>query len=258
MLSLILALWAHAAVAQDIPTDARDDDAPDEVIEVQGTSDELFGALADKLRRMGFLQPVRRGKQVVFAPRTPWKPALHVYGDGRVDVTRGPIQLRLFGQGRSDPGKRSFCVGPSLTSPRELESGLPPALPPVMVPAACASLDGLTVNTRILRTEQARLVQAVAPELSAWSRAIARESYRQRVDVGMPAELEAMLDDAPTEQEGYDAVLAWGCSRTDTNAGDEARGVAATVLGARFPDLHPDGDVDWPGLCGWGPDGPDW
>jgi hypothetical protein len=254
MLALLVSLWAHPAVAQD----EADDDAPDEIIEVQGTSDELFGALSDKLRRLGFLRPVRRGKHVVFAPRTPWKPALHVYGDGRVDVTRGPIQLRLFGQGRSAPGKQSFCVGPSLSSPGPDTSGLGPALPPVMLPAACASLDGLTVNTRILRSEQARLVQAVAPELSAWSKAIARESYRQRVDVDMPTELEAMLDDAPTEQEGYDAVLAWGCSRTDTDAGDEARGVAATVLGARFPDLHPDGDVDWPGLCGWGPDGPPW
>lgn len=55
MLSLVLALWAHAALAQEESDNTPDDDVPDEIIEVRGTADELFQALSDKLGDMGYL-----------------------------------------------------------------------------------------------------------------------------------------------------------------------------------------------------------
>lgn len=253
MLSLVLALWAHVALAQEESDDTPDDDVPDEIIEVRGTADELFQALSDKLGDLGYLTPLRRSHHMMFANRTPWKPAVRVYDDGQVDLTRGPVKIRPFGFGRGDLGQNTLCLGPNLPVDRKQPNRV--AVP---LPAGCLSLDAATVSKHRLRNEQGRVMQAIAPEISAWSDAVAREAFRQRVEVDMPAELEAMLDDAPSTQDGYDALLGWGCSRTNTDAGDQARGVAATVLGARFPELHPDGDVDWPGLCGWGPEGSPW
>jgi hypothetical protein len=242
-------LWTTLAGAQEDPPPLEPQDDAPIVIEVLSTPDEALADLSTRLRAMGYLRPKRRGDQLVFLHRTPWRSAVHLYADGRFDITRGPIRFNLLGAGRADVGIMSACLGPALTT----EDGR------VLVPpVGCASLDGLLVSKRRHVGESARLLNDIRPEISAWSRAVSTFAWNERLEVSMPAEIRARIDAEADLEAGYQAAVDWACSRTSTPEGDAARGVAADVLGEVFPERHPGGDVDWDELCGWGEEGPPW
>lgn len=240
-----LAALAFVAVAAEAPAPTPDDAPLDgvTVIDVTFNAAQARALLERKLHELGFLRGVEKRNKTVFHHRTPWRPSVHLLRDGRAELRRGVVRFNTFGIGfdRAEPGKLNVCTGPVFTTDDQA----------LILPAACLEPDAWFAGPRLVHHAQGEVIAKLTPYLHAWQDALATDAFRQRVDVEIPTRLRRMLGEAPTPEAGYADVVAWGCTRTDTREGDEARGVAADVLGAAFPSLHPDGDVAWDELCGW-------
>jgi hypothetical protein len=241
----VYALVALAvALAAETEPPPSDDAALVDVTVIDVTVDvaRARALLERKLRELGFPRGVEKRNKTVFHHRTPWRPSVHLMHDGRAEIRRGVARFNMFGIGfdRAVPGKLNVCTGALLEGEQDA----------VIIPAACLEPDAWFAGKRVVHNAQGEVIAKLTPYLHAWQDAVAADAFRQRVDVEIPSRLRRMLDEAPTREAGYAEVVAWGCTRTDTREGEEARGVAADVLGAAFPTLHLNGDVDWRELCG--------
>lgn len=225
-------MWLLAVtslLAAEAPPPPEDD--ADVVIDVVAPGEEARKQLEERLEAVGYLRGRVRDDRTVYHHSIPSKPSLHLFHDGRYDLRRGPIRLVLMGQ----PTLRGSA--PGRASLRAFGNGV--------------DFDGIFLSRKRARQGQRAMLTAIQPEIAAWTDELSEAARQRYLAVELPQRMLTKLTSADDAQQGYAELVAWGCTRTDTPEGADARAVAADLLAAAFPLPHGTDPVDWAELCGF-------
>lgn len=209
-----------------------DEPPPPPVIDIYANEEQAWADLHRALRAMGFRQPVRRGDRVIYHNQVSWKPSVHLFHDGRVEVHRAPARIGPPGEGPWGSGGNSVCLGIPSGSQNADESVAPGPVPvkPSVVPAACLHLDGLLVSNRRVHGQEAKVFESVGELAFAWSSAVATRSWSTRMREEVPARVRALWEEAPSPAEGKEALVELWCTRLDTPEGQDVRAIVEDFL----------------------------
>ncbi len=217
-------LWRVAAFG--VEEVVRDDGAAaPEVVRVVAWLSAARSEVHGRLRALGYRERHRRDRDVYVHPKM-WRPSVHLWPHGRDELRRGPARVSVFNSGPQ--GAQSSIVPLCVGFPVRRVDGLDDVSVEV-VPASCLHLDGAFVSRRLLRGAKGDVMERVGGALQRWSGAVAAATWRERL-AQLPALLAARAATAPSEEIAALELLAWGCGRTATPEGRDARGVAAAAL----------------------------
>jgi hypothetical protein len=207
-------------------------DEVSEVVDVVGEAAMLRARLDRSLRSLGFRRPRARSDGVVYHHRRTFEPSLRLYDDGRFHWKRGPARIGLPGQGPWGSGGARMCGGVAV-APRETEIWVGPMQTTTVtntLDMGCLHLDGQLLGARLYHGKVGRRMEQVGGLISEWTAAVADEAQQHRVAVALPAELRARWEQAGGGEAGADALIAHGCTRTETPEGDAVRRAIGELL----------------------------
>lgn len=212
---LLLAL----ALAEDPPPAAPSASPPETVDEtVVIWADPAVAKARDALnlalREEGYVRTERREDRTIFKSSSPWKPRVILHDDGWIYLRREPPRVHSPGRSFADQGSPAaylWCV---------------------IMPSACVSIGGWMVSEKKLNTIEGHLLEATRDEVQALNEAIARRALARRLNDEIPADLERIwgLPDPPEVRRRL--LFEYWDSRTDTDAGAEARAAIEAFLRA--------------------------
>jgi hypothetical protein len=246
--------WLIAGVvwaAEAVPQAAEGGEQPSEVVDVVGGSAGLRAKLDGALRSRGYRSPRRRSDRTVYIHRSTYKPRVILYDDGRLEMARAPIRFGPPGEGPWGSGGQRLCVGiPTAPSETEVQTG-PVAVTVVtnVMDLGCAHLDGPLFDRRKLASATRDVLEDVGGLAAAWSRAVAEEAFDERLDLRLPGELQDLWFEAGGGEAGTEALIAYGCSRTESAEGDAVRSrVHGFLVGLDAPGIQ-QLDGGWRPVC---------
>jgi hypothetical protein len=180
-------------------------------------------AVIADLRRQGYREGRRSGDHVVFRPEVAWHPSVVVYDGGYVVIKRSPVRFEPYIKGDSKL-RWLGCIPPF---------GL-----------MCIKASGLLVSDARLNPRKGEVAAEIDAELDQWQASIAHSSTDHRVNLEVPAMLEACwTTGAPIDGQGpslatpadrRQAILTFWATRADTPEGELVRNAVESFLAAEI------------------------
>ncbi len=210
-----------AAVPSSEDATAADPASPDPDAEITVTAAAPVArardALFQTLRAQGYRAGRRQGDTVVFRSYVPYHPDVKVHDDGWIEVKRARPRIH-------PPGKSFADEGSPLAW---LWCALPVALP------FCVSLSGVLISPARLHALKEDVYQDTHEEVLDLSNAVTATRMDRRLNVDIPAMLEALWaeEQVPAALRRA-ALLEWWDSRTETPEGEAARDAASAFMDA--------------------------
>ena len=165
--------------------------------------------LDQNLQNNGYRDGKRRGDKVIYRPETVWKPSVHVYDSGWVDLKKTPPRFEPWIKGHADNKWRYL-------------SCIPPFTP------MCIRASGWLISKRRAQHSKTEVIDQHVGDIQFWQEAVVGAGTRQRLEVNLPDQLDMIWASDRSYTEKRQEIISLWATRTCTQEGD----AAAEVIGA--------------------------